>query len=227
MNTLLEYKLQCDGVEVIIQERSEIENYPEGVRLTYAILPQRSAVPKELQGLRFDWNAYRSYNISERNKAARFCQNIQQLVNDGKGLWIHSPESGSGKSLLAAVILGHAEAKLSGIRTMWTNPPEMGEHDKEPPDSTFWERFAVAELVIIDEAEEPFGRYATASPLRLRKRIDTHKAIIYTASERPEQIFRDRPKLLSRIRATSEIITLPAEDVRQQQQERNRRENEK
>lgn len=91
----------------------------------------------------------------------------------------------------------------------------MGEHDKEPPDSSFWERFLNADLIVIDETEESFGRYAVASPARLRKRLDSGKSIIFVGTVLPQEAFPGKNKIISRIKACTNIIRLPDEDLRQ------------
>lgn len=214
-----ERKLSCDGEEVILQDRSEVDGYPTDTILSYAILSPHSAVPTEYHNIRFDWKAYpHGYDLQSYHVAADYCTRISENICEGRGLWIFSPEPGSGKSLLAAIILQHAESHHEGLTSMWTTCQEMGEHDRELQDSSFWERFLTASLVVIDEVEEPFGRFAFTSPLRLRKRLDSGKSVIFAGSVLPQEAFSNNAKLISRINSKVHIIRLPAEDLRQKHQ---------
>ena len=123
-----------DGTRLYL--RTGIEGYDPKIPCLYAKLPFQTAIPEEFRNKRFDWSAYSAYNLQARKAAADYCKDIVSNIENGKGLWICSESSGSGKSLLASAILGYAEK--NGVKeTMYISVSKMEEHGKESCDSSF------------------------------------------------------------------------------------------
>lgn len=199
-----------DGTRLYL--RTGIEGYDPKIPCLYAKLPFQTAIPEEFRNKRFDWSAYSAYNLQARKAAADYCKDIVSNIENGKGLWICSESSGSGKSLLASAILGYAEK--NGVKeTMYISVSKMEEHGKESCDSSFWQEFLSCDLLVIDEAEEGFGKYSNSARM-LRERLDSKKATIICSLETPESLFGKDKKTISRIRAACELVGLPNEDIR-------------
>ncbi len=199
-----------DGTRLYL--RTGIEGYDPKIPCLYAKLPFQTAIPEEFRNKRFDWSAYSAYNLQARKAAADYCKDIVSNIENGKGLWICSESSGSGKSLLASAILGYAEK--NGVKeTMYISVSKMEEHGKESCDSSFWQEFLSCDLLVIDEAEEGFGKYSNSARM-LRERLDSKKATIICSLETPEALFGKDKKTISRIKAACEIVALPNEDIR-------------
>ena len=200
----------ADGTCVYL--KTDVKGYDPKTPFWYAKLPCQTASPEELRNNRFNWGAYSVRNLQARKTSEEYCRNIVSNIENGKGLWIYSESAGSGKSLLASAILGHAEK--NGVKgTMYTSVSKMEEHGKESCDSSFWQEFLSCDLLVIDEAEEGFGKYSNSARM-LRERLDSKKATIICSLERPEALFGKDKKTISRIRAACEIVALPNEDIR-------------
>lgn len=179
-----------------------------------------SGIPfSECDITRFNFEAY-SVNLDNIKKIAlSLVDNFEKWQNSGKGLYLWSKTSGSGKSYLASCIARSLVLKY-GLQVRFITCPdyvsavgdsykrERGEQDKS-------EIFRSCQLLILDDIGSQIGKdWQQQECFRLvNKRLSEGLVTFYTSNMAPENLNLD-DRTINRIIKSSITIQMPEESIR-------------
>ena len=154
--------------------------------------------------------------------AKRIANEYEELMEQfkGRGVYFHSKEKGSGKSMLAAIVVN--ELVLRGIRAKFVGMAELLQkiRDGFDPESSASSAEiiqtvkAVPVLVIDDIGAERLTDWVEDTVYQILDfRLANRRLTIFTSNEMPEELgYSDRIK--SRIGRLSMVVSLPDDPVR-------------
>lgn len=179
-----------------------------------------SGIPfQECDITRFNFKVY-SVSIDKIEKIAlSIVDNFKKWENAGKGLYLWSKTSGSGKTYLASCIARSLMIKY-GLKVKFITCPdyiaavgdsykrERGEQDKS-------EIFRSCQLLILDDIGAQIGRDWQSQELfrLINKRMSERLITFYTSNMAPENLNLD-DRIINRIVKSSIVIQLPEESIR-------------
>ena len=188
-----------------------------------------SSVPEKFKNATFDdFNSQIYTNLNHRERAEyckqmskKFCDNIEKVVQKGKGLYIYSKSRGSGKSMLASIICNTLNTK--GYRTKFASASdivsEISEswNSKEISERSVIERYTSPQILILDDIGVRNGdwvdeRFFMVIDARYRE----NKTTIFTSNYEVQGLpFKDL-RIIDRISDIEKFLTLwmPDESVR-------------
>ncbi len=181
-----------------------------------------SGIPfQECDITRFNFKAY-SVSIDKIEKIAlSIVNNFEKWQNSGKGLYLWSKMSGSGKTFLASCIARSLILKY-GLQVKFTTAPdyisavgdsykrEKGEQDKS-------EIFRSCQLLILDDLGTQISRDWQGQELfrLINKRMSEGLVTFYTSNIAPENLNLD-DRIVNRIIKSCVVVQLPEESIRLQ-----------
>lgn len=168
---------------------------------------------------RFNFGAY-SVSIDKIEKIAlSLVDNFEKWQNSGKGLYLWSKTSGSGKTYLASCIARSLILKY-GLKVKFVTVPdyiscvgdsykrERGERDKS-------EIFRSCQLLILDDLGSQISRDWQSQELfrLINKRMSEGLVTFYTSNLSPENLNLD-DRTINRIIKSCIVVQLPEESIR-------------
>jgi len=144
---------------------------------------------------RYSWRHVTGVPAEARDRVRLYLDNLPGLLNDGLGLILWSPRTGTGKSLMSYLIL--KEALAQGYSGYFTSFADMLDHHTagwSDPETRAWFTRTIehADLLVIDElGKENPGRHNVVDELLdrvVRSRIAHNRATILPTNLDPSQV---------------------------------------
>lgn len=180
---------------------------------------QRARIPKEYDGKfgkDFDWNIYGIDITDQKDKVNRYVMHFTEFSEKGMGLYIHSKEKGSGKTMLACCILNELSKKYVGS-VKFVNVVDFLEMTKKGfnyDDPEVEELYICKTLVLDDIGAQMDKKWVDSVLYRLiNERYNNHKATIYTSNIDVDKLSMDS-RIIDRIESRSFMVDLPEVPVR-------------
>lgn len=172
----------------------------------------------------FDTNLYHNNKLAyeSKEKIKRFVEHFEKFVYKGVGLYIYSPSSGAGKTLLAS-ILANALIRQYNETPRFIKAATFFEESKRalsqvnkdnPVAQDKLKMLTSAKVLIIDDlgAERHSDYTNTVLYELISKRTDLRKVTIITSRKKADELKYDA-STISQINASTRLVELPNENV--------------
>lgn len=172
----------------------------------------------------FDTNLYHNNKLAyeSKEKIKRFVEHFEEFVDKGVGLYIYSPSSGAGKTLLASILANalirqyNESPKFIKATTFFEEYKRaMRQSSKENPIVDDKLRVLTnAKVLIIDDlgTEKVTDYISTLMYEVISKRTDMRKVTIITSKKKMEDLKYDT-STINQISSSVRLIELPNENV--------------
>ena len=182
----------------------------------------RSMVPFEFKDKflnDFDWSKYAGYDVKEvKNLAVNYLKEFEDFRKNGMGLYICSGTKGSGKTLLASIILNEI-SKRYAVNTKFVTVLDFIEMTKKGFNDSGGEvkmLYEAAVLVLDDLGVQMSKEWIESSLYQLiNHRYNNKLVTIYTSNIRFTEMKID-DRIIDRIDATTYPLNIPEVPVRHQ-----------
>lgn len=187
-----------------------------------AFRKERSMIPFEFKDKEFkdfDWNKYSGHNVGEaRELTANFLKEFERFRENGMGLYIYSGTKGSGKTLLASLILNEISRRYA-VNTKFVTVLDFIEMTKKgfnDSDGEVKMIYNAAVLVLDDLGVQMSKEWINSSLYQLiNHRYNNKLVTIYTSNIKYTDLKID-DRIVDRIDATTYFLSVPEVPVRHQ-----------
>lgn len=186
----------------------------------------RSMVPFEFQDKElkdFDWNKYNGHDVEEVKKlVTNYLKSFEEFQVKGMGLYIYSGTKGSGKTLLASIILNEISRRYA-VNTKFVTVLDFIEMTKKgfnDSDGEVKMIYNAAVLVLDDLGVQMSKEWINSSLYQLiNHRYNNKLVTIYTSNIKYTDLKID-DRIIDRIDATTYHLNVPEVPVRHQMKQR-------
>lgn len=181
---------------------------------------ERSMIPFEYLNMMsgdFKWNIYGNQDTAEsRNMIKQFIMNFERFRDRGMGLYIYSATKGSGKTMLASIVLNEI-SKRYAVSVKFIPVLELIEMTKKSfngEENEIRSLYDAGVLVLDDLGVQMKKEWIETVLYRLIDHRYRHKLItIYTSNKKYMDMGID-DRITDRIDATSHLLALPEVPIR-------------